>query len=84
MAWAEPIPQPDNYIGFEDHLFFQFPEVRLELTDEDSLCAEALVTDSYGRTFIRQDSPFHTAEEGTLLDHFDSYRLDDNLENWTF
>lgn len=84
VAWAEPIPQPDNYIGFEDHLFFQFPEVRLELTDEDSLCAAALVTDSYGRTFIRQDSPFHTAEEGTLLDHFDSYRLDDNLENWTF
>ena len=48
------------------------------------VCAAALVTDSYGRTFIRQDSPFQTAEEGTLLDHFDSYRLDDNLENWTF
>ena len=84
VAWAEPIPQPDNYIGFDAHLFFKFPDLRLELTDEDSLCAAALVTDSYGRTFIRQDSPFHTAEEGTLLDHFDSYRLDDNLENWTF
>lgn len=84
VAWAEPIPQPGNYIGFEDHLFFKFPDLRLELTDEDSLCAAALMTDSYGRTFIRQDSPFHTAEEGTILDHFDSYQLDDNLENWTF
>lgn len=84
VAWADPIAQPGNYHGFEGHLFFQFPDLRLELTDEDSLCAAALVTDSYGRTFIRQDSPFHTAEEGTLLDHFDSYRLDDNLENWTF
>ena len=84
VAWADPIAQPGNYIGFEGHLFFQFPEVRVELTDQDSICAAALVTDSYGRTFIRQDSPFHTAEEGTLLDHFDSYRLDDDLENWTF
>ena len=84
VAWAEPIPQPDNYIGFDAHLFFKFPDLRVELTDQDTVCAAALVTDSYGRTFIRQDSPFHTAEEGTLLDHFDSYRLDDNLENWTF
>ena len=84
VAWADPIAQPGNYIGFEGHLFFKFPEVRVELTDQDSICAAALVTDSYGRTFIRQDSPFHTAEEGTLLDHFDNYRLDDTLENWTF
>lgn len=83
-AWADPIEKPGNYHGFDAHLFFKFPELRLELTDEDALCAAALVTDSYGRTFIRQDSPFHTAEEGTLLDRFDSYRLDDDLENWTF
>lgn len=83
-AWADPIEKPGNYHGFDAHLFFKFPDLRVELTDQDTVCAAALVTDSYGRTFIRQDSPFHTAEEGTLLDHFDSYRLDDNLENWTF
>ena len=84
VAWADPIPQPSNYHGFEDCVFFKFPELRLELTDEDAICVGALITDSYGRTFFRQDSPFHASEDGVLLDHFDSYQLDNSMENWTF
>ena len=84
VAWAEPIEKPDSYLGFEDCQFFRFPDLRLELTEEDALCVGALLTDSYGRTFFRQDSPYHAAENGTLLDHFDSYQLDNDLENWVF
>lgn len=84
VAWAEPIEKPDSYHGFEDCQFFRFPDLRLELTEEDALCVGALLTDSYGRTFFRQDSPYHAAENGTLLDHFDSYQLDNDLENWVF
>ena len=84
VAWAEPIEKPDNYQGFEDCRFFRFPDLRVELTEEDSICVGALLTDSYGRTFFRQDSPYHAAEDGALLDHFDSYQLDHNMENWVF
>ena len=84
VAWAEPIEKPDNYQGFEDCQFFRFPDLRLELTEEDALCVGALLTDSYGRTFFRQDSPYRAAEDGALLDHFDSYHLDHNIENWIF
>ena len=84
VTWAEPIEKPDNYQGFEDCRFFRFPNLRLELTEEDALCVGALLTDSYGRTFFRQDSPYHAAENGTLLDHFDSYQLDNDPENWVF
>ena len=84
VAWAEPIEKPDNYQGFEDCRFFRFPDLRVELTEEDSICVGALLTDSYGRTFFRQDSPYHAAENGALLDHFDSYQLDNDLENWVF
>ena len=84
VAWAEPIEKPDNYQGFEDCQFFRFPDLRVELTEEDSICVGALLTDSYGRTFFRQDSPYHATENGTLLDHFDSYQLDHNMENWVF
>ena len=84
VAWAEPIGKPDSYHGFEDCQFFRFPDLRVELTEEDALCVGALLTDSYGRTFFRQDSPYHAAENGALLDHFDSYQLDNDLENWVF
>ena len=84
VAWAEPIEKPDNYQGFEDCRFFRFPDLRVELTEEDSICVGALLTDSYGRTFFRQDSPYHAAENGTFLDHFDSYQLDNDPENWIF
>ena len=84
VAWAEPIEKPDSYHGFEDCQFFRFPDLRVELTEEDALCVGALLTDSYGRTFFRQDSPYHAAENGALLDHFDRYQLDNDLENWVF
>ena len=85
VAWAEPIEKPANYHGYdESYIFFKLPELRLELTEEDAICVGALLTDSYGRTFFRQDAPFHAAENGALLDHFDSYQLDDELEHWTF
>ena len=84
VAWAEPIEKPGNYQGFEDCQFFRFPDLRIELSAEDAVCVGTLLTDSYGRTFFRQDSPYRAAEDGALLDHFDSYQLDHNIENWIF
>jgi hypothetical protein len=84
VAWAEPIPQPDNYIGFDDHLFFRFPDLRLELQKDDVLCTGILATDTYGRTVFDQSTPVYPAEDGTVLLHPDHYQLDHDPANWNF
>ena len=83
VVWAEPITKPANYQGFEGHLFFKFPEVRVDLSEGDTVCVAALVTDTYGRVFFDPGTPFSPVENGTTLDS-DSYTQDNNMENWTF
>ena len=84
VAWAEPIPKPSNYHGFEGHLFFKFPELRVALTEEDTICVASVVTDTYGRTVFRHDTPLYAIEEGATLDYVDSSPYDDDIANWTF
>ena len=84
IAWAEPIPVPNNYIGFDDHLFFRFPDLRLEMKEGDILCTGVLATDTYGRTMFDQSTPVYPAEGGIRLLHPDSYQLDDDIANYTF
>ena len=84
IAWAEPIPVPNNYIGFDDHLFFRFPDLRLEMKESDILFTGVLATDTYGRTMFDQSTPVYPAEGGIRLLHPDSYQLDDDIANYTF
>jgi len=84
IAWADPIPVPDNYIGFDDHLFFRFPDLRLEMKESDILFTGVLATDTYGRIMFDQSTPVYPAEGGIRLLHPDSYQLDDNIANYTF
>ena len=84
VAWADPIPVPENYIGFDDHLFFRFPDLRLELKEDDILCTGVLATDTYGRVLFDQSTPVYPAEEGTILLHPESYQQDNDPANYTF
>lgn len=82
VVWAEPIPKPANYQGFEDCAFYRFPDLTLPLTDADLICAAAVITDQYGRTAVMQDGLFRAAEEGTLLDTPDSYSTSSDPADW--
>jgi hypothetical protein len=84
IAWANPIPVPDSYIGFDDCSFFRFPDLRLTLQEGDLLCTGALATDTYGRTLFQQSPPVYAAEKGTILLYPDSYPLDHDPANWNF
>lgn len=84
VAWAEPIPVPDNYLGFDDCLFFRFPDLKIPLQETDLLCTAILATDTYGRTVFQQNSPLYAAESGTVLLFPDSYQLDNDPANWNF
>ena len=51
-AWGTACAVPENYHGFDDHQFFEFPPLELTLTPEDTVCFAAVITDEYGRTFV--------------------------------
>ena len=83
-AWAEPCEQPDSFHGFEDCSFYCLPELRLDLTAQDTVEIAAVVTDIYGRTIICQDVPYvPDLEDGDLV-HPDISSSDSNPANWHF
>ncbi|MBR3704776.1 MAG: helix-turn-helix domain-containing protein [Oscillospiraceae bacterium] len=89
VAWAQPVEQPDTYIGFEDHEFYRLPDLVLEnLTEEDVLAVAALVTDQFGREFMAFDVPYvvrvDTSFDSPYLTYPDAVRLDRDPEKWEF
>ena len=84
VAWAERCEQPDSFHGFEDCSFYCLPELRLELTAQDTIEIAAVVTDEYGRVIIGQDVPYvPDLEDGDLV-HPDISSLDSNPDNWNY
>lgn len=84
VAWAEPCQQPSSFHGFEDCSFYCLPELRLELTAQDTIEIAAVVTDEYGRVIIGQDVPYvPDLEDGDLV-HPDISSLDSNPDNWNY
>lgn len=84
VAWAEPCQQPDSFHGFEDCSFYQLPELRLELTTQDTIEIAAVVTDEYGRDTICQDVPYVPDAEEAELVHPDISSLDNDPANWNY
>lgn len=83
-AWAEPCEQPDSFHGFEDCSFYCLPELRLDLTAQDTVEIAAVVTDVYGRTIICQDVPYvPDLEDGDLV-HPDISSSDSDPANWHY
>ena len=84
VAWAEPCQQPSSFHGFEDCSFYCLPELRLELTAQDTIEIAAVVTDEYGRDIIGQDVPYvPDLEDGDLV-HPDFSSLDSDPDNWNY
>ena len=84
VAWAEPCQQPSSFHGFEDCSFYCLPELRLELTAQDTIEIAAVVTDEYGRVIIGQDVPYvPDLEDGDLV-HPDFSSLDSDPANWQY
>lgn len=83
-AWAEPCEQPDSFHGFEDCSFYCLPELRLDLTAQDTVEIAAVVTDVYGRTIICQDVPYVPDAEAAELVHPDISSSDSDPANWHY
>lgn len=84
VAWAEPCEQPSSFHGFEDCSFYQLPELRLDLTAQDTVEIAAVVTDEYGRVTICQDVPYVPDAEEAELVHPDVSSLDNDPANWNY
>ena len=63
VAWGEEIPKPESYggSGWEQDLFFQFPELTVPCEEGDTLCYALMVTDEYGRTTVRGGQEYQVA-----------------------
>lgn len=84
VAWAEPCEQPSSFHGFEGCSFYQLPELRLDLTAQDTVEIAAVVTDEYGRVTICQDVPYVPDAEEAELVHPDVSSLDNDPANWNY
>ena len=83
-AWAERCEQPSSFHGFEDCSFYCLPELRLDLTAQDTVEIAAVVTDEYGRATICQDVPYVPDMEDGDLVHPDISSLDSDPANWQY
>lgn len=87
IAWAEPCTTPPNYHGFEGHDFYALPDVQTPFTENDTLEIAALITDEYGREFIRIGNVFELKNDDPR-DIYLTWASDkwpsDNLDEWTF
>ena len=83
-AWAERCEQPSSFHGFEDCSFYCLPELRLDLTAQDTVEIAAVVTDEYGRATICQDVPYVPDTEDGDLVHPDISSLDSDPANWQY
>lgn len=58
LGWLTPCEQPENYHGFEDCDFYQFPSVSIVPDEGDVFTVSAVVTDEYGREFVIRGAPY--------------------------
>lgn len=85
LAWAEPCAQPESFRGFEGRDFYRLPDMTLTLTAGDQLEVAALVTDTYGRQFVFQDTPPYVLDaEGQNLTWTDDFSTDPDPAHWQF
>ena len=91
VAWGEEIPKPESYggSGWEQDLFFQFPELTVPCEEGDTLCYAIVVTDEYDRTTVRGGQDYQVAAasgaEGEMaVDMLDSagYYTYDDPADW--
>ena len=82
MLWADPIPVPEDYIGFDQCDFYRFPEASIPLTEGDVLCVAAVVTDTFGRTFVSSGACYAAAEDGTVLEFASGADLSPDPADW--
>lgn len=64
LGWLTPCEQPENYHGFEDSDFYQFPSVSVVPDEGDAFTVSAVVTDEYGREFVIRGVPYGMDPEG--------------------
>ena len=86
VAWGTACDVPENYHGFdEDHQFFEFAPLELPLTEGDTVCFAAVLTDEYGRTFVCPGSVFTPEwEDGKLLLSFAEERFPSSETEWDY
>ena len=83
VAWASPCEKPASYIGWEEdywRFFMVDPNLTVELTRDDVLSVAVVVTDQYGREFIRSDD-YRVDNDEELM----PYSLQDYTDvDWTY
>ena len=85
LGWLTPCEQPENYHGFEDCDFYQFPAVSVVPQAEDVFTITSVVTDEYGREFVIRGIPFGMdAELGELTPLSGGVVGVDDPANWEY
>lgn len=85
LGWLTPCEQPENYHGFEDCDFYQFPAVSVVPQPEDVFTVNSVVTDEYDREFVVRGVPFGMdAELGELTPLSGGVVGVDDPANWEY
>ena len=84
VAWASPCEKPASYIGWEEdywRFFMVDPNLTVALTHDDVLSVAVVVTDEYGREFVRSDDYRIDSDGSELM----PYSLQDYTDiDWTY
>ena len=85
IALATPATDPpiEGY-PYETDLLYKFPELDIQLTEDDQLCAAALITDNFGRQVIIHDLPQILDTDRGHITYPTSCQVDRNPANWIF
>ena len=86
LTWLEGCAQPDHFHGdYGDAAFFHLPQGQtVTMTDpSDTLCAAAVITDTYGREVVYSDIPY-VLRDGVLTWPDVSDISDHNPANWKY
>lgn len=85
LGWLTPCEQPENYHGFEDCDFYQFPAVSVVPRPEDVFTVNSVVTDEYDREVVVRGVPFGMdAELGELTPLSGGVVGVDDPANWEY
>lgn len=85
LGWLTPCEQPENYHGFENCDFYQFPAVSVVPRPEDVFTVNSVVTDEYDREVVVRGIPFGMdAELGELTPLSGGVVGVDDPANWEY
>ena len=95
LAWGDPCDQPPGFTFYNGNTpatpesqqwqqYYHFSTRTVTLTQGDLLTVAAVVTDSYGRTFLSCDAPPYTLDSSGLFLWADSFYEDMDPEDWDF